>query len=152
MTLDIALLSQTTDKLRLYGTDCYQVDFVLNAIQDLKLNMTISMGVWIDRSYEGSRRQLQEMRRIVKSYPSNYFNSILIGNEVLFRQDMSKDELISHLATTRAFLKSQHIKIPVGTSEIGAKWDADLASHVDVLAANIHPFFGGVPVNVSTKW
>lgn len=152
MTLDIAVLSQLTDKVRLYGTDCNQVDFVLNAIQDLGLDMTISLGVWVDRTYAGSHRQLMEMRRILDAYPAKYIDSILIGNEVLFRQEMSEHDLISHIETTRAFLKSKDLDIPVGTSEVGAKWNAELASHVDILAANIHPFFGGVPVNVSTKW
>lgn len=114
--------------------------------------MTLSLGVWIDKSYKGSRRQMADMKRIVSAYPSKYIDSILIGNEVLFRQDMSQEELISHIESARAFLKLKDIDIPVGTSEIGAKWNAELASHVDVLAANIHPFFGGVPVNVSTKW
>lgn len=114
--------------------------------------MTISLGVWVDRSYEGSNRQLQEMKRILESYPTKYIDSILVGNEVLFRQDLTQHELISHIETARAYLKSKNIKIPVGTSEIGAKWNAELASHVDILAANIHPFFGGVPVNMSTKW
>lgn len=114
--------------------------------------MTLSLGVWVDRSYEGSRRQMKDMNRIVTAYPSKYIDSILIGNEVLFRQDMSQEELIAYIESAKSFLKSKNLDIPVGTSEIGAKWNAELASHVDVLAANIHPFFGGVPVNVSTKW
>lgn len=125
---------------------------MLNAIRDLELNMTLSLGVWVDKSYEGSRRQMRHMQRILTSYPAKYIDSILIGNEVLFRQDMSQEELIAHIKSAKTFLKSKNLDIPVGTSEIGAKWNAELASHVDVLAANIHPFFGGVPVNVSTKW
>lgn len=114
--------------------------------------MTLSLGVWIDKSYEGSRRQMRDMKRLVQTYDSKYIDSILIGNEVLFRQDMSQEELIAHIDSARSFLKTKNIDIPIGTSEIGAKWNYELASHVDVLAANIHPFFGGVPVNVSTKW
>lgn len=150
--MDIAILSQLTNKIRLYGTDCYQADYVLNAIRDLDVDMTLSLGVWVDKSYEGSRRQMQDMKRIVTMYPSKYIDSILIGNEVLFRNDMSEEELIAHIESTKEFLKVRNIDIPVGTSEIGAKWSQQLAAHVDILAANIHPFFGGVPVNVSTKW
>lgn len=152
VTLDIALLSQLTNRIRLYGTDCYQADYVLNAIRDLELNMTMSLGVWVDKSIEGSRRQMSDMKRIVSMYPSKYIDSILVGNEVLFRNDMSQDQLIEYVQEAKEFLRSRNIEIPVGTSEIGAKWNAKLAANVDILAANIHPFFGGVPVNVSTKW
>lgn len=152
VTLDIALLSQLTNRIRLYGTDCYQADYVLNAIRDLELNMTLSLGVWVDKSIEGSRRQMSDMKRIVSMYPSKYIDSILIGNEVLFRNDMSQDQLIEYVKEAKEFLRLRNIEIPVGTSEIGAKWSAKLAANVDILAANIHPFFGGVPVNVSTKW
>lgn len=152
VTLDLAVLSQVTNRVRMFSTDCNQVDFVLNAIEDLGLDMTVSMGVWVDRSFEASKRQLKEMKRLVSSYPARHFDSILIGNEVLFRQEMTEDELIAHIDTTRAFLKSKDIYIPVGTSEIGARWNDKLGGHVDVLAASIHPFFGGVRANESTKW
>lgn len=145
-------MSQLTDRIRLYGTDCFQVEFVLNAIQALELNMTISLGVWIDKSLTNSKRQMKQMRRILETYPIFYIDSILIGNEALFRGDMDESELISHIETTKAYMKSRGFNIPVGTSEIGSKWTKRLAQHVDILAANIHPFFGGVPVNMSAKW
>lgn len=152
VSLDMAILSQITDKVRLYGTDCRQAEFVLNAFIDLELNMTLSLGVWVDRSVEGSTRQLEEMQKLVRRYPSKYIDSILVGNEVLFRGDLSESELISYIVKTQDFLKQNNFDIPVGTSDIGSKWSPRLASIVDVLAANIHPFFGGVPVNISTSW
>ncbi|ANB14873.1 Cell wall endo-beta-1,3-glucanase [Sugiyamaella lignohabitans] len=61
--------------------------------------------------------------------------------------------LVTYIEYVKAYLRKQGIKdIPVGTSEIGSKWTHDLAKHVDILAANIHPFFGGVNVQNSTKW
>lgn len=152
VTLDIALLSQVTDRIRLYGTDCRQAEFVLNAFMDLDLNMTLSLGVWLDRNDEGNNRALEEMKRLVLRYPSKYIDSILVGNEVLFRQDMSEHQLIAHILATRNYLKMHNVEIPVGTSDIGSRWNSRLASVVDVLAANIHPFFGGVPVEESTSW
>lgn len=152
VSLDIIILSQVTDRIRLYGTDCRQVEYVLNAFIDLDLNMTMSLGVWYDLSYEGSVRQMEEMKKIVLRYPSKYIDSIVIGNEGLFRGDYTEDELISKIKSVKAFLEENDIDIPVGTSDIGSKWSKKLAENVDVLAANIHPFFGGVPVHLSTKW
>lgn len=152
VTLDIAILSQVTQRIRLYGMDCRQAEFVLNAFIDLGLNMTLSMGVWLDRSTIGNNRQMEEMQKLVLRYPSKYIDSILVGNEVLFRGDMSESQLISFISQTQKFLKQHNIDIPVGTSDIGSKWSPKLASSVDVLAANIHPFLGGVPVHMSTSW
>lgn len=152
VSLDVIILSQITDRIRLYGTDCRQAEYVLNAFIDLDLNMTMSLGVWYDLSYEGSTRQMEEMKKIVMRYPSKYIDSIIIGNEGLFRGDYTEDELISKINSIRDFLEDNNIDIPVGTSDIGSKWSKKLAENVDVLAANIHPFFGGVPVQLSTKW
>lgn len=152
VTLDIALLSQVTNRIRLYGTDCRQAEYVLNAIMDLELNMTLSLGVWLDRNQEGNARALNEMQKLVLRYPSRYIDSILVGNEVLFREDMTEHELTVQMVKVRNYLKMNQIEIPVGTSDIGSRWTPRLASAVDVLAANIHPFFGGVQVQESTAW
>lgn len=114
--------------------------------------MTVSLGVWVDKSLEGSIRQIEEMKNLSLRYPSKYIDSIIVGNEALFRQDFTEEELITHITAVKDFLNAHNISIPVGTSDIGSKWNSNLASVVDVLAANIHPFFGGVPVNMSTSW
>ncbi|ANB14872.1 Cell wall endo-beta-1,3-glucanase [Sugiyamaella lignohabitans] len=154
VTLDVALLSQLTDRIRIYGTDCNQGALILNAFQDLGLtNMSLSLGIWIDKSHESSIRQLTEMEHLLSKYPLHYFNSILVGNEVLFRGDLSTGELIRYIDYVQDYLRYINAgHIPVGTSEIGSKWTPELAKHVDIMAANIHPFFGGVHVSISAKW
>jgi exo-beta-1,3-glucanase (GH17 family) len=151
--LDIAVLSQLTNRVRLYGTDCNQAALTLNAIQALEVDMTVSLGVWVGEPLDVTLRQLSDMRDILNEYPRHLINSILVGNEVLFRGDLSADKLIGYIDYVREYLRQHNISdIPVGTSEIGSKWTGELAQHVDILAANIHPFFGGVDVHDSTKW
>ena len=50
ITADVAILSQLTNKIRLYGTDCGQATMVLNAIQDLKVDLTVFLGVCVDKN------------------------------------------------------------------------------------------------------
>lgn len=153
VTLDIAVLSQLTNRVRLYGTDCNAVAYVLNAIEDLGLNMTVSLGIWIANSPDVSLRQIDAARHVLTHYPARHFDSVLLGNEALFRKDVDEGQLIGYIDYFKDFMRSKNLThIPVGTSEIGSLWTNNLAKHVDVLAANIHPFFGGVPVNDSTKW
>lgn len=149
---DIATLSQLTNRVRLFSTDCEQADMVLNAIEGLGVNMTISMGLWVNRFAEVTIRQLANMRRILNKYPNHLINSIFLGNEVLFRDDLSDQELIGFIEYVREYLERKGLTIPVGTSEVGFKWSPGLASHVDVMGVNIQPFFGGADVNRSLTW
>ncbi|KAA8917714.1 hypothetical protein TRICI_000153 [Trichomonascus ciferrii] len=149
---DIATLSQLTNRVRLFSTDCEQADMVLNAIQGLGVNMTVSMGLWVNRFAEVTVRQLANMRRILNKYPSKLINSIILGNEVLFRDDLSDQELIGFIEYVKEYLERKGLHIPVGTSEVGFKWSPGLASHVDIMGVNIQPFFGGADVNRSLTW
>lgn len=100
-----------------------------------------------------SLRQLSDMRSIVRQFPHRMFDSILVGNEVLFRNELSLSELTAYIEYVRDYLESQGISdLPVGTSDIGSKLSLDLLEKVQVFGANIHPFFGGVKVEESTKW
>ncbi|CAN6614986.1 hypothetical protein TRVA0_006S00738 [Trichomonascus vanleenenianus] len=152
VTRDIALLSQLTSRIRLYGTDCNQVDHVLMAIQDLGVDMTISIGLWIDRKLEVSLRQFIDLQEILSRYPHKLIDSIYVGNEVLFREDATVMELTGYIRYVKEYLKRNHIVKPVATSEIGSKWNPALAKEVDIVSANIHPFFGGIDVEHSTIW
>lgn len=153
VTLDMAVLSQLTTRVRIYGTDCDQAALILNAIEDLGIDMKLTLGLWISPMLEVSLRQIEDMKRILHTYPHSLIDSIIVGNELLFRNEMSQDQLIEYIDYVRDYLHSEGIyDIGVGTSEIGSKWTRNLAQHVDIIAVNIHPFFGGVPVEQSTKW
>src|SRR5579859_2563927 len=95
ITADVAILSQLTTKIRLYGTDCEQADMVLKAIQDLKVDLTVFLGVWVDTNSTTLQRQLSAMYDILKKYPVNLIDGIAVGNEVLFRQDLTEPQLIT---------------------------------------------------------
>lgn len=149
----MALISQLTNRVRLYGTECGQAEYVLRAIQDLGLEMTVTLGVWVSSRLDMSLRQLSDMRTIVRQFPHKMLDSILVGNEVLFRNELSLSELTAYVEYVRNYLESQGIyDVPVGTSDIGSKLSLDLLDKIQVFGANIHPFFGGVKVEESTKW
>ena len=79
---------------------------------------------------------MNTMKRIVAKYPNplELINSIYIGNEVLFREDKTRDELIEYIQDAKTFLQSKGIDdIPVGTSEIGSLVDLPLCKFVILL-------------------
>lgn len=154
VTKDIAILSQLTNKVRLYGTDCGQTEMVLSAISALDLNSTMSvyMGIWLDSNTTTNARQLKQAYDVLTNYPATHFSGVIVGNEVLFRTDMTEGQLITEITAVKANLTNLGITLPVGTSDLGSKWSAALATAVDMVMANVHPFFGGVVAAQAASW
>jgi exo-beta-1,3-glucanase (GH17 family) len=117
ITADVAILSQLTSKVRLYGTDCDQATMVLEAIQNLKVDLTVFIGVWVDRNATTLNRQLTAMYDILKKYPAKLIDGIAVGNEVLFRQDRTETQLISLINQVRTNITAMNLgkKLPICT-------------------------------------
>ncbi|CCE79643.1 Piso0_001724 [Millerozyma farinosa CBS 7064] len=153
VVLDLAKLSRVTSRVRSYGTQCGQADLILESIQDLGLNMTLSLGVWIGADETVNEQQMSEMKRLLKKYPRNLFECIFIGNEVLFREEQTSSSLALLIDDTKKHLNEIGYKdLQVGTSEIGSLIDKKLLQHCDFIGANVHPFFSGTDVWKARKW
>ncbi|KAK5123666.1 hypothetical protein LTR85_002302 [Meristemomyces frigidus] len=154
ITLDMALLSQLTPAVRLYGTDCDQTEMVLTAIDKLGYNDTLKvwLGVWLGTNTTTNTRQLQQMYSILDTYPSTHFAGIIVGNEVLFRKDLTETELGDQLQNVRKNLTARNIDLPVATSDLGDDWTTGLAADTDIVMSNVHPFFAGVTPDVAPGW
>jgi exo-beta-1,3-glucanase (GH17 family) len=154
ITRDLAVLSQLTNTIRLYGTDCNQTEMVMHSISNLGLNgtMKVWLGVWQDKNATTNARQLSQMYKILNTYGASPFIGVIVGNEVLFRQDMTETQLVTLLTTVKSNLTTAGINLPVATSDLGDKWTATLASAADYLMANVHPFFSGVNVADAASW
>ena len=153
ITRDMAVLSQLTNAVRLYGTDCNQTQMVLHAIDRLELkDMKIWLGVWIDSNDTTTERQLSQLYEILDLHAEDKFKGVIVGNEVLFRKDITELQLIQHLKDVKSNLTSRGINLPVATSDLGDNWTAQLANQVEVVMSNIHPFFAGVTAEKAAGW
>ncbi|POS88027.1 hypothetical protein EPUL_001452 [Erysiphe pulchra] len=154
VTRDLAVLSQLSNTIRLYGTDCNQTEMLIHSINqlDLKKKARIWMGVWLNQNETTNNRQISQMYNILDVYGTDPFEGIIVGNEVLFRQDMTPTELGNRLSSIKSNLSSKGISLPVASSDLGDDWTAQLASKTDILMANIHPFFAGVTADVAASW
>lgn len=151
--LDIAKISTVTNRIRSYGVQCNQTAFILTAFKELNLNMTLSIGVWIGSDNSINRKQIATMKELLRNFPRKYFEYIFIGNEVLFREDLTINELITLIIETKEYLTEiGYDDILVGTTEIGSLITKELAKSCDIIGANIHPFFGGGVVENASKW
>ncbi|MCJ1358295.1 MAG: hypothetical protein MMC33_008294 [Icmadophila ericetorum] len=153
VTMDMAVLSQLTNAVRLYGTDCNQTAMVLQAIDALQLtDMKVWLGVWLDNNATTGARQMAAMYDIIKTYGSDPFEGVIVGNEVLFRKDLTETQLGDVLSGVKSNFTQMNINLPVATSDLGSSWTAALASNVDIVMSNIHPFFGGVAASQAASW
>ncbi|KAJ0161455.1 putative glucan endo-1,3-beta-glucosidase btgC [Colletotrichum tanaceti] len=154
ITRDVAVLSQLTNTIRLYGTDCNQTQMLIHSIQQLKLENTVKiwMGVWQDKNTTTNARQLEQMWDILDVYGDKYFEGLIVANEILFRQEMTEAALGNLLAEVRTNLTAKGLSLPVATSDLGDDWTSSLAAKSDYIMANIHPFFSGTNANDAAMW
>ncbi|KAI1316314.1 hypothetical protein EDD11_010157 [Mortierella claussenii] len=152
---DVILMSQLTNRIRLYGMDCSQADLTFQAISALKLNSTMKvvLTLWVDKNTTTTQRQYDTLFKVLDTYGTDMVQGISVGNEVLFRQDMNLTELASLMDTVRTNIKTRYGKsIPIFTSEIGNNLNSNLAAVSDELSGNLHPYFAGTAVTEAANW
>jgi len=158
VTRDMAVISQLTNAVRLYGTDCNATEMVLHSIDRLQLkDMKVWLGVWIDPNQTTTDRQVDQMYKILADTKDrSIFKGAIIGNEALFRADQGKAEahaqLVAELNNARSNFSSLGYDLSVSTSDLGDNWDATLAAASDFVMSNVHPFFAGRNVNEAAGW
>lgn len=133
---DLLLLRSMTRNIRTYS-----VEGTLMHIPELAeaLGMNVTLGVWITGDETHNIEEINAGIELANRYSS--VQRLVLGNEVLFRDDVPIDLLIHYLQTAR-----RAVNVPVSTSEIWAQWyeTPELARHVDFIAAHILPFWEGV--------
>lgn len=154
VTRDLAVLSQLTNVVRLYGTDCNQTEMLLHSIDRLNLKNQVKLwlGVWVDSNSTTNSRQLSQMYKILDTYGTSPFVGVIVGNEVLFNQYKTETELSTILQSVKSNLTAKGYNLPVATSDLGDKWTASLAGNVDYVMANVHPFFAGIDASQAAAW
>jgi exo-beta-1,3-glucanase (GH17 family) len=158
ITRDMAVLSQLTNAVRLYGTDCNQTEMLLHSIDRLELtDMKLWLGVWLGENQTTNDRQISQMWSIIdneiKAKDSlDRFKGVIVGNEVLFRKDLNKTALLTYITDIKTNLTKHGHDLPIATSDLGDNWTADMAKEVNVVMSNVHPFFAGVEAGKAADW
>lgn len=127
---------------------------VLHAIDRLGISDStkVWLGVWLGNNDTTNDRQIAQFWQILDQHKADPFAGVIVGNEVLYRKDLTSDELAKILADVKKNLTDHNWDLPLATSDLGDNWTEDLASEVDVVMANIHPFFAGVEAQQAASW
>lgn len=141
---DLALLSGKTHAIRTYS-----VDDTLGSIPELarKYRINVALGAWISASAEQSDAELERMLHIAAR--ARNVVRIIVGNEVLLREELPVEELIVYLDRARA-----NIDIPVSTAEPPYIWKKypQLVSHVDYIAVHLLPYWEGIGLEAALDY
>lgn len=153
VTEDIQIMSQLTTRLRLYGADCDTSQLVLEAIKQTQVDMQVFLAVWVDDNAATFQRQVDEIVDALKKYGSDHVAGVTVGNEFLLNGG-SVTTLLSHIQTVNATVNALGLSkyIPIGTADAGSMVTLQLASGADYVMANVHPWFGGLPVDQAAGW
>lgn len=139
MRRDLEIMSKLTDNIRTYS-----VDGTLGDIPKLaeEFGLRVTIGIWISPDQARNEREIQKAIELANN--SRSVVRVVVGNEALFREDITPEELIVLLDRVRAA-----VKVPVTTSEQWHIWEKypQLAKHVDLIAAHILPYWEFIPVD-----
>ena len=139
MRRDLEIMSKLTDNIRTYS-----VDGTLGDIPKLaeEFGLRVTIGIWISPDLERNEREIQKAIELANN--SRSIVRVVVGNEALFREEITPEELIVLLDRVRAA-----VKVPVTTSEQWHIWEKypQLAKHVDLIAAHILPYWEFIPVD-----
>jgi exo-beta-1,3-glucanase (GH17 family)/cellulose synthase/poly-beta-1,6-N-acetylglucosamine synthase-like glycosyltransferase len=142
---DLALLAGTTNAVR-----TYTVSGTLGEIPALarKHGLNVALGAWLDGNEEHNQQEVEQLIRIAHQNRRNVVR-VIIGNEVLLRNDIPIEKLTAHLDHAR-----QELGMPVSTAEPWHIWlkNPQLVKHVDYIAVHMLPYWENIPINQAVDY
>src|SRR3984957_15808615 len=130
-------------------TDCirtYSVDHGLDQIPEIaaRHGMKVMLGLWLSSLPDASRHQTEIAIALARRFP-DVIQSVVVGNEVLLRGEMSAPDLV---ATIRA-VKAQ-VTMPVTYADVWEFWlrYPEIATAVDFITIHILPYWEDFPIPV----
>ncbi|KAJ5660441.1 hypothetical protein N7507_006892 [Penicillium longicatenatum] len=127
--------------LRIYSTDCSGLEFIGNAAK--QYNMNVILGVYIEST--GTSGAQEQVEAIAKWAQWSMVELIVVGNEAVSSGYVTAAELASFISSSKSTFQSAGYTGKVTTTEPIDIWQeygtASLCSPVDLVGANIHPFF-----------
>ena len=108
--------------------------------------LKVTLGSWLDRKFAADDT---EVARLIETANANAdVDRVLVGNEVLLRDDLSTSQLIGYIKQVK-----DAVHVPVSTAEPWHVWikHPELAASVDYITIHLLPYWEGVPVDGALK-
>lgn len=107
-----------------------------------ELGLKVAVGAWLDKNFSTNEEQISNLINIAQAGDADM---LIVGNEVMLRNDLSEGQLISYVNQVKEALP----EIPVTTADIYGELLAHPAvmAAVDVVLVNIYPYWEGINVS-----
>jgi glucan 1,3-beta-glucosidase len=136
---DLARLAPLTGCIRTYS-----IDHGLDQIPEIaaRHGMKVMLGVWLSNLPQLSRHQVEVGVELTRRFP-DVVQSIVVGNEVLLRGEMSAPDLAKTIRDVKA-----QVTVPVTYADVWEFWlrYREVASAVDFITVHILPYWEDVPI------
>jgi glucan 1,3-beta-glucosidase len=136
---DLAQLKQITNCVRTYSTD-HGLDQVPEIAR--RHGMKVMQGLWLSSLPDLTRKQIDSGIALAKRFP-DVIDTLIVGNEVLLRGEMSAPDLARTLREVKA-------QVPVRVTYADV-WEfllryREIAAAVDFVTVHILPYWEDVPI------
>ncbi len=135
---DFNVFDGKVKKVRIYSATHGQENVPLVA---QKHNMQVMAGAWLNDDFKKNDEEIRSVINLANQYSN--INRVLLGNEVLFRKELTVPQLIAYLDQVKPQLRQ-----PISIAEPWHIWknNPELADHVDFIAVHIFPYWEGKPI------
>jgi exo-beta-1,3-glucanase (GH17 family)/cellulose synthase/poly-beta-1,6-N-acetylglucosamine synthase-like glycosyltransferase len=130
---DLAMASRYTSQIRTYNLEGSLAD-IPRLAADYPLKITL--GAWLDKKPAADEAEVQ--RLITTANENQNVNRVMVGNEVLYREDLTVPQLIHYIQEVKA-----GVHVPVSTAEPWHVWikHPELAASVDYITVHLLPYW-----------
>ncbi|WP_299227826.1 glycosyl hydrolase family 17 protein [uncultured Psychroserpens sp.] len=101
------------------------------------------VGAWLSDNKEDNEKEIEGLIQLAKD---GHVDVAAVGNEVLYRNDLSLEELVAYIVRVKEALSG--LDIPVGYVDAYYEFSRHpiLVEHSDVILANLYPYWEGCPI------
>jgi len=106
------------------------------------MGMKTMAGAWINSDKENNEKEIQNL---INNINNGYVDIAVIGNETIYRDDISESDLIAYIQKVRDAIT---VDVPISTVEVYYELmqRPQLMKACDVILANAYPFWEGYPI------
>ena len=142
---DLALVKHMGNAIRTYSSTDIQM---FTPIWAREAGLRVSAGAWLGPDMSVNE---EEIANLIELAHTLGLESVIVGNEVLLRGDLTEEQLIDYIRRVRDNVPGH---IPVTTAEIGGILLAhpNLMDAVDYLLVHIYAYWDGQPIEGAARY
>ncbi len=109
------------------------------------MGLRVSAGAWLGKDKDANELEIEGLVNLANTVE---LESVIVGNEVLLRGDLSEDELLAYIKRVQ-----EAVDVPVTTAEIGAILLAHprLMEAVDFEMVHLYAYWDGIPIENAAR-